>query len=238
MEDTTPTAELPLGSQWVLIADFPCTAGETSPLGPRKLVRGASVAGWVAQEDGTPAEKCRVRLEPVSAPGRPNDPMLEFLRSVASEAPCQKKGFFQFSAVAAGSYTLVAQELGHQTEALMKFQRILALTIVLALPVVLMAAQTRRPEPASYSTMVTIEPLGTGFALKAEVKDAASGEVVAGPMLKLPSGETGDTETILESGEKVLLTATIDSVSRTASYTITVKQGDRVVAEHSAKVAL
>lgn len=85
-------------------------AGETSALGSRKLVRGASVAGWVTKEDGTPAEKCRVRLEPASAPGRPNDPVLEFLRSVASEVSCQKKGFFQFSAVAAGSYALVAQE--------------------------------------------------------------------------------------------------------------------------------
>lgn len=86
------------------------TAGETSELGTRKLVRGSSVAGWVTREDGTPAEKCRVRLEPASAPGSPKDPVLEFLRSAASEAPCQQKGFFQFSTVAAGSYALVAQE--------------------------------------------------------------------------------------------------------------------------------
>jgi hypothetical protein len=86
------------------------TAGETSVLGSWKLIRGASVAGWVAQEDGTPAEGCQVRLEPATAPGRPNDPVLGFLRSVANEVPCQKKGFFQFSAVAAGSYTLVARE--------------------------------------------------------------------------------------------------------------------------------
>lgn len=85
-------------------------AGETSALGSRKLIRGASVAGWIAREDGTPAEKCRIRLEPASAPGLPNDKLGEFLRSVASEAPCQKQGFFQFSAVAAGSYALVAQE--------------------------------------------------------------------------------------------------------------------------------
>jgi hypothetical protein len=85
-------------------------AGDPSALGSSKLVRGASVAGWVTREDGTPAERCRVRLEPASAPGRQGDPVLEFLRSVASEAPCQKKGFFQFSAVAAGAYTLVAEE--------------------------------------------------------------------------------------------------------------------------------
>lgn len=84
--------------------------GKEHRLDPRKLVRGASVAGWVTKEDGTPAEKCKVRLEPASAPGRPNDPMVEFLRSVASEATCQKQGFFQFTAVAPGSYTVVAQE--------------------------------------------------------------------------------------------------------------------------------
>lgn len=85
-------------------------AGETSSLGTRKLVRGASISGWVTREDGAPAETCRVRLEQASAPGRPNDPVLEFLRSVASETSCQKKGFFQFSGVAPGSYALVAQD--------------------------------------------------------------------------------------------------------------------------------
>lgn len=86
------------------------TAGDAASLGSRKLVRGSSVAGWVLREDGTPAETCRVRLEPAAAPGRPGDPALEFLRTVAGEAACQKRGFFQLSAVAAGSYVLVAQE--------------------------------------------------------------------------------------------------------------------------------
>ncbi|MES1245439.1 MAG: carboxypeptidase-like regulatory domain-containing protein [Acidobacteriota bacterium] len=85
-------------------------AGEAKTIEKRKLVRGASVAGWITREDGTPAEKCRVRLEPASAPGRPGDPMLEFLRSVADEAACQKMGFFQFAAVAPGSYALVARD--------------------------------------------------------------------------------------------------------------------------------
>lgn len=85
-------------------------ASETGSAGTRKVVRGASVAGWISQEDGTPAEKCRVRLEPAVAPGRPNDPTLEFLRAVAAEAPCQKNGFFQFAAVAPGTYSIVAQE--------------------------------------------------------------------------------------------------------------------------------
>jgi hypothetical protein len=84
--------------------------GGASSLGLRKLIRGASVAGWVTREDGTPAEKCRVRIEPAVGPGSQRDPTLEFLQAVASEVPCQKNGFFQSSALAAGSYVLVAQE--------------------------------------------------------------------------------------------------------------------------------
>lgn len=85
-------------------------AGETGSAGTKMVVRGSSVAGWITKEDGAPAEKCRVRLEPAVAPGRQNDPTLEFLRSVAAEAPCQKNGFFQFVAIAPGSYSIVAQE--------------------------------------------------------------------------------------------------------------------------------
>lgn len=84
--------------------------GETSKLGPRKLVRGASVAGWITREDGTPAEKCRVRIEPAMGPGSSRDPKVEFLQRVAGEVPCQGKGFFQSPALRAGSYTLIAQE--------------------------------------------------------------------------------------------------------------------------------
>ncbi|HEX6861322.1 MAG TPA: hypothetical protein VF414_00820 [Thermoanaerobaculia bacterium] len=84
--------------------------GETKKLDPRKLVRGASVAGWITREDGTPAEKCRVRIEPATAPGSVRDSTLEFLQAVASEVPCQGKGFFQSPALRPGAYVLIAQE--------------------------------------------------------------------------------------------------------------------------------
>jgi hypothetical protein len=87
-------------------------AGEIKTLEPLKLLRGSSVAGWITRNDGAPAEKCKVHLEPVAAPGRANDPVQEFLRSVASEAACQKRGFFQFIGVQPGSYTVVAEEDG------------------------------------------------------------------------------------------------------------------------------
>lgn len=90
--------------------------GEKKTLGARKLVRGASVAGWITREDGTPAEKCRVRIEQAVGPGAVRDSTLEFLQAVASEVPCQGKGFFQSPPLAAGSYALIAEENGARAE--------------------------------------------------------------------------------------------------------------------------
>ncbi|HEX5760529.1 MAG TPA: carboxypeptidase-like regulatory domain-containing protein [Thermoanaerobaculia bacterium] len=87
----------------------PVTAGETKSLGNLVLRRGASVAGWVALEDGTPPKVCTVRLQPAEAPSQSNDPVLRLLRQAAIEVPCQPGGFFQFVGVAAGSYALVAE---------------------------------------------------------------------------------------------------------------------------------
>lgn len=90
--------------------------GEKKTLGARMLVRGASVAGWITREDGTPAEKCRVRMERALGPGAVRDSTLEFLQAVASEVPCQGKGFFQSPALAPGSYLLIAEENGARAE--------------------------------------------------------------------------------------------------------------------------
>jgi hypothetical protein len=61
--------------------------------------------------------------------------------------------------------------------------------------------------------------------------------ILAAPALKLPSGESGKTETTLETGETIVLSATIDGASRTAMYMVTVKRGSDLLSEHSAKVA-
>jgi molybdopterin-binding protein len=110
--------------------------------------------------------------------------------------------------------------------------------VLLLLSVALFSAEAGNPVPASYSTQVTVEPVSGGFALKAQVKDISSGQVVAGAMLKLPSGEAGDTETTLETGERVVLSATIDGSSKTANYSVTIKSGETLLSEHSARVAL
>ncbi len=84
-------------------------AGETKSLGNLELRRGASVAGWVSIDDGTPPKACTVRLEWAEAPGLGNDPVLSLLRQSAMEVPCQQRGFFQFAGVAPGTYALLAE---------------------------------------------------------------------------------------------------------------------------------
>jgi hypothetical protein len=114
--------------------------------------------------------------------------------------------------------------------------------LVIGLLVLLMATlgvTAANSVSSAYSTSVAIEPLGaSGFVLKAQVKDVSTGTTLVAPTLKLPSAESGHTETTLQSGETVALAATIDGGSRTATYTVTVKRGGRLLAEHSAKVAL
>jgi hypothetical protein len=98
---------------------------------------------------------------------------------------------------------------------------------------------SQSPEPA-YSTEVVIEPAGANaFLLKAIVKDAATGQVLSGPTLKMPAGEEAETETSLgSSSATVTLSAIVDGAKRTATYRVTVKKAEKVLSLHSAKVTL
>lgn len=93
---------------------------------------------------------------------------------------------------------------------------------------------------SAYSTEVSIQPAGEGvFVLKAKVKDLSSGEIVAGPMVKMPAGETAKTESTLSDSDTIVtLSANIDAAKHSATYTVTVRRGKSVVSEHSASVAL
>jgi hypothetical protein len=87
---------------------------------------------------------------------------------------------------------------------------------------------------------VSIQP-GTDntFLLRAKVKDAATGEIVAGPGIKLATGQTANAETTLEDSSTVIsLRATADGAKHTANYTVTVKRGNKVISEHSASLSL
>jgi hypothetical protein len=110
--------------------------------------------------------------------------------------------------------------------------------ILLAFAAFLGAAAPEKP--ASYSTEVSIQPgPNNTFLLRAKVKDAATGEIVAGPGIKLPAGQAANTETTLEDSSTVVsLSATADGAKHTANYTVTVKRGNKVVSEHSATLSL
>ncbi len=117
-------------------------------------------------------------------------------------------------------------------------QALLPFLLLIAFAALLVGAA--REKPATYSTEVAIQPKGDNvYVLKAKVKDAASGEVLAGPILKMPAGQTATAESTLSDSDTVVsLSANVDGGKHSANYTVTVKQGNRIVAEHTASVAL
>jgi hypothetical protein len=126
-----------------------------------------------------------------------------------------------------------------EVEAMRKFINFI-LPVLLLMTCVALVGAAPGAKSSAYSTEVSIQPGGEGvFVLKAKVKDLASGEVIAGPMVKMPAGETAKTESTLpDSDTMVTLSANIDAAKHSATYTITVKSGKSVVSEHSANVAL
>lgn len=95
------------------------------------------------------------------------------------------------------------------------------------------------PSPPAFSTEISIEPTGSGtFLFRAIVRDAASGEALAGPSIKMAAGQTADTESTLPDGGTVNLSATIDGEKRSAAYFLAVKRGDHILSQHSAKIGL
>jgi hypothetical protein len=117
-------------------------------------------------------------------------------------------------------------------------QSLLPFLLLIAFAALLVGAAGEKP--ATYSTEVAIQPHGDNiYVLRAKVKDAVSGEVLAGPILKMPAGQTATVESTLSDSETVIsLSANVDGGKRLASYTVTVKRGHQIVSEHSANVAL
>jgi hypothetical protein len=88
-------------------------AGKALSLGTIELARGASVAAWVAVEDGAiEPGKCKARLFPLLAGnmdlGRSDD-----LQRTAVEALVRKDGFVQLTGLAPGSYVLEIAQPGY-----------------------------------------------------------------------------------------------------------------------------
>lgn len=119
---------------------------------------------------------------------------------------------------------------------------IIVSTVFVALALVVYGvdiANSTQPE-LRFSTEVSLEPAKDGaFQLRAKVTDLESGEVLAGPGLKLAANQPGEaSSTLKEMGLAVLLKANIDSEGPSAVYSVEVKRAELILAQHSAKIAL
>ncbi len=88
-------------------------AGKTLSLGTVELEKGASVAAWVAVEDGAiEPGKCRARLAPLLA-GNTEIGRVSDLQRTAVEREVRKDGFVQLTGLAPGSYVLEVTQPGY-----------------------------------------------------------------------------------------------------------------------------
>lgn len=85
-------------------------AGRNFDLGKLALRQGASVAGWVATDDGSPIDprRCRVRLRPLEAAGRLDSRVASQLEGSTLEGTVGADGFFQLFGVRPGVYEIEA----------------------------------------------------------------------------------------------------------------------------------
>jgi hypothetical protein len=88
-------------------------AGKTLSLGTIELKRGASVAGWVAVEEGRiEPRRCIARLALLASGGGTLQSSAELGRT-ALQREVREDGFFQFTGLAPGNYNLEAQQPGY-----------------------------------------------------------------------------------------------------------------------------
>lgn len=119
----------------------------------------------------------------------------------------------------------------------MSFRLLVSCGILLcALAVAAFAGQ--EPTPSAFRTEVSIQTASAGaYVLSARVTDLASGAVLAAPSLKVPANEEASSESTVPGGS-ISLTGKVDPGLHTATYTVRVMHGNKVVAEHSASVAV
>jgi len=102
----------------------------------------------------------------------------------------------------------------------------------------LAAFAAQEPTPSAFRTEVSVQTAPAGaYLLSARVTDLASGTVLAAPSLKVPANEEASSESTVPGG-LISLTGKVDPGLHTATYTVRVMRGSKVVAEHSASVAV
>ncbi|HSK75350.1 MAG TPA: carboxypeptidase-like regulatory domain-containing protein, partial [Thermoanaerobaculia bacterium] len=92
--------------------DLTLPARESKDLGTLRLQRGASVVGWVQEEDGRPASGVRVELAPHHVGSSLSIVVSRELERMKLEGKSNEKGFFQLTGVSPGRYVLTASKEG------------------------------------------------------------------------------------------------------------------------------
>lgn len=92
--------------------DLAIPARQSKDLGTLRLQRGASVVGWVQEEDGKPAPGVHVELAPDNLGSSLNVVVSKELQRMKLEAKSNDKGFFQLTDVSPGRYVLTASKEG------------------------------------------------------------------------------------------------------------------------------
>lgn len=92
--------------------DLVLPARESKDLGTLRLQRGASVVGWVQEEDGKPAAGARVELALESLGSAISIVVSRELQRMKLEAKSNDKGFFQLTDVLPGRYVLTVSKEG------------------------------------------------------------------------------------------------------------------------------
>lgn len=116
--------------------------------------------------------------------------------------------------------------------------RLLVSCGILLCALVLAAFAGQEHTPPAFRTEVSVQPASAGaYLLSARLTDLDSGSVLAAPSVKVPANEEANAESTLPGGS-VSFTGKVDSSHHTATYTVRVKRGGKVVSEHSASVAI
>ncbi|MES1244183.1 MAG: carboxypeptidase-like regulatory domain-containing protein [Acidobacteriota bacterium] len=144
-------------------------AGKERSLGTLELERGASVAGWLAVEEG-PIEpgRCTVRLAPWS-PGGADPTVAATAEQKAHETIVSPDGFFQLKGLPAGVYVLEARQPGYSPVRIAPLRVALQTETFLEEPLVL-----RRPLALSIEVSPPLDWLGHPWTARV-VREEESG---------------------------------------------------------------
>lgn len=96
----------------IYLWDLTLPARESKDLGTLRLQKGASVVGWVQDEDGKPASGVRIELAPAQVGNSLSIVVSRELERMQLEAKSNEKGFFQLTGVSPGRYVLTASKEG------------------------------------------------------------------------------------------------------------------------------